>query len=121
MITEQLSVGGETLTFGIRPFAFFQTNTRAAELLYQTAFDTLRRASGDQTYETVIDLYCGTGTIGQCAIAAGIARRTIGVEIVQAAVDDANDNATRNNLADRCTYICGKAEAVVNDSLLTDV
>lgn len=88
------------LQFKISPFSFFQTNTLAAEKLYET----VREAAQLKGHEKVLDLYCGTGTIGQ--FIARDAREVIGMEILPEAIDDANENARMNKLAN-CIYYCG--------------
>lgn len=96
------------LTFRITPFSFFQTNTRGAEVLYQTAIDFL----GDVRGETVFDLYTGTGTIAQ--VLASAAKQVVGVEIVEEAVGAARKNAARNGL-DNCTFIAGDVLKVLDE------
>jgi 23S rRNA (uracil1939-C5)-methyltransferase len=88
------------LQFKISPFSFFQTNTLAAEKLYET----VREAAQLKGHEKVLDMYCGTGTIGQ--FLARNAREVIGMEILEEAVADANENARMNSLAN-CSYIAG--------------
>ncbi len=88
------------LRFKISPFSFFQTNSRGAEVLYNTAIDFI----GDSHDKTVFDLYCGTGTIGQ--IIARKAKQVIGIEIVEEAVKAANENAQMNGL-NNCEFIAG--------------
>lgn len=88
------------LRFKISPFSFFQTNTLGAEVLYKTALDFIE----DKDNKTVFDLYCGTGTIGQ--IVAQKAKKVIGIEIVEEAVDAANHNASNNGL-NNCHFIAG--------------
>ena len=61
--------------------------------------------------ETVLDLYCGVGTIGLNAISRG-ASKVIGIESVKGAVIDANRNAVINGIVN-ARYICGKAEEVL--------
>ena len=78
--------------FRISPASFYQVNPVQTELLYQTAI----RAAGIKNGVTVIDAYCGTGTIGM--IAAKNGADVIGVEQNHAAVRDAIDNAKRNQL-----------------------
>ncbi|MCD7954355.1 MAG: 23S rRNA (uracil(1939)-C(5))-methyltransferase RlmD [Lachnospiraceae bacterium] len=88
------------LRFKITPFSFFQTNSLGAEVLYSTV-----RAFVTGKPQTVIfDLYSGTGTIAQ--ILAPIAKKVIGVEIVEEAVVAARENAVINGL-DNCTFIAG--------------
>lgn len=88
------------LKFNISAFSFFQTNTLGAERLYEI----VRRFAGNTDNKTVFDLYCGTGTIAQ--IMAPIAKKVIGVEIVEEAVEKAKDNARLNRL-DNCEFIAG--------------
>ncbi len=89
------------LKFKITPFSFFQTNSLGAEVLY----DTARSFIGDNIEGKVIyDLYSGTGTIAQ--LLAPVAKKVIGVEIVEEAVVAARENAARNGL-DNCEFIAG--------------
>ena len=69
-----------------------QVNTEAAEVLYQTAGDAARL----NEKSTLIDVCCGTGTIGLCL--ADRCERVIGVELVERAVEDAKENARANNV-----------------------
>ncbi len=96
------------LEFNITPFSFFQTNSRGAEVLYSVARDYI----SDTKDKLVFDLYSGTGTIAQ--IAAGVARRVIGVEIVEEAVEAARENAKKNGLSN-CEFICGDVLKVLDD------
>ena len=75
------------LKFKITPFSFFQTNSLGAEVLYETA----REYIGDTNEKVVFDLYSGTGTIAQ--ILAPVAKKVVGVEIVEEAVEAAKENA----------------------------
>ena len=89
-------------TFRISPQSFYQVNAQQAEVLYQTAID----AAGLTGHETVLDAYCGTGTIGLCA--ADRLDRLIGVELNADAVRDAKENARRNGVTN-ATFICQDA------------
>jgi tRNA G37 N-methylase Trm5 len=80
------------LRFKISPFSFFQTNTRGAERLYSIA----REFAGEKEGRTIFDLYSGTGTIAQ--MMAAVAKKVIGIEIVEEAVDMARENAKLNDL-----------------------
>jgi 23S rRNA (uracil-5-)-methyltransferase RumA len=95
-ITEEL-LG---LKFNISPFSFFQTNTFGAEKLYTMA----REFAGDIDDKIVFDLYSGTGTIAQ--IMAPVAKKVIGIEIVEEAVEMAKKNAKINGL-DNVEFIAG--------------
>ncbi len=88
------------MEFEISPFSFFQTNTRAAEKLYEKAREYIALTPGSLVY----DLYSGTGTIGQ--ILAPVAGRVCGVEIVEEAVAAARKNAAANGLFN-CEFLAG--------------
>ena len=94
------------LNFHISPRSFFQVNTKQAERLYEQA---LAYADLHGT-ETVIDAYCGTGTI--TLFLAQKARKVYGIEIVQPAILDARKNA-RDNHAKNVEFIVGDATAVM--------
>lgn len=94
------------LQFKISPFSFFQTNTLAAEKLY----DVVRDLAELKGHEKILDLYCGTGTIGQYL--ARQARAVIGMEILKEAIDDARENARINKLAN-CDYFCGDVKVLL--------
>ena len=80
------------LNFRLSPLSFYQVNTEQAERLYTLA----REAAGLTGRETLLDLYCGTGTIGLSM--AAHARQLVGVEIVPQAVEDARRNAEDNHI-----------------------
>lgn len=88
------------LRFRITPFSFFQTNSLGAEVLYETA----RSYIGDTKEQVIFDLYSGTGTIAQ--MLAPVAKKVIGVEIVEEAVEAAKNNAKENGLTN-CEFIAG--------------
>lgn len=96
------------LKFIIRPFSFFQTNSRGAEKLYSIVRDFI----GETSSKVVFDLYCGTGTIGQ--IVAPKAKSVLGIEIIPEAVEAANENATLNGLTN-CKFIAGDIAKVIMD------
>lgn len=89
------------LWFCISPFSFFQTNSLGAEVLYETAREYIADAGNGKV---VYDLYSGTGTIAQ--ILAPVAKKVIGVEIVEEAVEAARENAKQNQLGN-CEFIAG--------------
>lgn len=95
------------LSFNITPFSFFQTNTLSAEVLYQVA----RSYVGEITNATVFDLYSGTGTIAQ--LMAPVAKKVIGVEIVEEAVESARKTARANGLLN-CEFIAGDVLKVLD-------
>jgi 23S rRNA (uracil-5-)-methyltransferase RumA len=80
------------LKFDISPFSFFQTNTASAERLYSIARDF----AGDKKDRIIFDLYSGTGTIAQ--MMSPVAKKVIGIEIVEEAVEKARENAKLNGL-----------------------
>lgn len=86
------------LKFKVGAFSFFQTNVDAAERLYKDAINLIEDLDG----KTVYDLYCGTGTITQAM--ALRAKKAIGVEIVEEAIETAKTSAKMNGL-DNCTFI----------------
>lgn len=92
------------LTFRISPKSFYQVNPEQTELLYQTAM-TFAGLTGK---ETVLDTYCGTGTIG--LIASQYAAKVIGVESNAAAVRDAVAGA-RTNQIENAEFVCEDAGA----------
>ena len=79
-------------TFRISPTSFYQINPKQTEVLYKIALDY----AGLTKKETVLDAYCGTGTIG--IIASKDSKYVIGVELNKEAVSDANENAKLNNI-----------------------
>lgn len=96
------------LKFKITPFSFFQTNSLGAEVLYETA----RKYIGDINEKVIFDLYSGTGTIAQ--ILAPVAKKVVGVEIVEEAVEAAKENAALNGL-DNCTFWAGDVLKVIDE------
>ncbi|RDU23736.1 23S rRNA (uracil(1939)-C(5))-methyltransferase RlmD [Anaerosacchariphilus polymeriproducens] len=101
------------LKFKISPFSFFQTNSSGAELLYETARDYVGNLSdsASEPDKVIFDLYSGTGTIAQ--ILAPVARKVVGVEIVEEAVEAAKENAKLNGLHN-CEFIAGDVLKVID-------
>ena len=97
-----------SLKFKVSPFSFFQTNSWGAEELYKTA----REFIGDVNGQVVYDLYSGTGTIAQ--VLAPVAKKVIGVEIIEEAVVAARENASENGL-DNCEFIAGDVLKVLDE------
>lgn len=91
------------IDFAISPLSFYQVNPQQTERLYQTAIDN----AGLDGSQTVIDAYCGIGTISLAV--AKHAKQVYGVEIVPAAIDDAKHNAKRNGIKN-AKFVVGKAE-----------
>ena len=96
------------LKFKISPFSFFQTNSFGAEVLYETA----RGYVGETKDKVIYDLYSGTGTIAQ--ILAPVAKKVVGVEIVEEAVEAAKVNAVLNHL-DNCDFHAGDVLKVIDE------
>ena len=85
--------------FLIRNDAFFQVNTLQAEKLYEKVLEY----ADIKENETVLDLYCGTGTIG--ILASKYAKKVIGIEINESAVKSANENKKLNNIKNIEFYV----------------
>ena len=94
------------LKFKISPFSFFQTNTKGAEGLYSI----VREYMGDSENKVVFDLYCGTGTIGQ--IVAPKAKKVVGIELIEEAVEAAKENAKLNGL-NNCKFLAGDVAEII--------
>lgn len=105
-ITERLF----DLEFEISPFSFFQTNTFAAEKLYQAIVEqadiTLR--------DTVLDAYCGMGTIGQYL--ARFCQKVVGIESHPTSIDDALRSSSKNKVAN-ISFYKGRTEQVLANQL----
>ncbi len=95
------------LRFKISTFSFFQTNSLGAEVLYSV----VRQFIGEKNRNVVFDLYSGTGTIAQ--LMADVAKKVIGVEIVEEAVEAARENAKENGLTN-CEFIAGDVLKVLD-------
>ena len=104
------------LKFKISVFSFFQTNSLGAEVLYETAREyigNLTAPDGENEPDKIVfDLYSGTGTIAQ--LMAPVAKKVIGVEIVEEAVEAAKKNADLNGLHN-CEFIAGDVLKVLDE------
>lgn len=98
--------------FMISPKSFFQTNTQQAENLYSVAKDF----AGLTGEEIVYDLYCGTGSIG--IFVSDLAKKIIGVEVVEDAIEDAKKNAALNNI-EHAHFFAGDVIKICNDEFFT--
>lgn len=96
----------ERIIFRISPLSFYQVNPRQTEKLYCLALEYAQLTGK----ETVCDLYCGIGTIS--LFMAKRAGKVYGVEIVPQAIEDARENARRNQITNAEFYV-GKAEEVL--------
>lgn len=85
------------LSFEISMQSFFQTNPKCAELLYNKTIEYALEGNEEISEGVVMDLFCGTGTIGQI-IASKTNAKVIGVDIVAKAIENAKENATKNNI-----------------------
>ena len=110
-------VGKETITerlfdleFEISPFSFFQTNTLGTEKLYQAI---LQGADLNQR-DTVLDAYCGMGTIGQYL--ARFCQKVVGIESHPSAIEDALSSAGKNRIGN-ISFYKGRAEQILKDQL----
>jgi 23S rRNA (uracil1939-C5)-methyltransferase len=110
---EELLGGDQTITeklgkfkFEISSNSFFQTNTKQAEKLYEVVLDM----ADLQRSESVLDLYCGTGTIS--IFLSQKAKRVTGVESVEESVKNAQRNAELNGVTN-CEFICGEVKKVL--------
>ncbi len=98
------------LEFDISPFSFFQTNTFAAEKLYHAISQVAEIKQSD----TVLDAYCGMGTIGQYL--ARYAQKVVGIESHPTAVEDALASAGKNRIGN-ISFYKGRSEQVLKDQL----
>lgn len=104
--------------FRIYPNAFFQVNYEMMKKLYQVVMDYYQ----DKNYQTVLDLYCGTGTIGM--LVSSYVKELIGVEVVHDSIIAANQNQKINQLPN-VTFLEGKVENHISkfqniDSIILD-
>lgn len=95
-------------TFKISPLSFYQVNPVQAEKLYNIGVEAAKITKDD----VVFDLYCGIGTIS--LFMAKFAKKVYGVEIVEQAIIDANENAKINSI-DNVEFIAGDTETVLDD------
>lgn len=100
-------------TFEISPFSFFQTNTKGAEILYST----VKKCIGDTEGKNVLDLFCGTGSIG--IFCASSAKKVVGIEMVEEAVEKARKNAIQNGVKN-AEFHAGKVEKILPEILAKD-
>ncbi len=98
----------EDFEFKISPKSFFQTNTLQGEKLYRITRE-FAEVSGTQT---VYDLYCGTGSIG--IFVSKQAKKIVGVDVVQEAIDDAKENARLNGL-NNAAFFAGDVIDICNN------
>ena len=100
-------------TFKIHPNAFFQTNTAQAERLYETA----RQFADLKDGEIVYDLYCGVGTLS--LFMSQKAKKVLGIELVDVAVENARFNAKENNVGN-VSFIKGDMKDVFTQEMVDE-
>jgi 23S rRNA (uracil-5-)-methyltransferase RumA len=86
------------LNFEISMKSFFQTNPKCAEKLYSKVVEYVLEDKTKVDNSVVMDLFCGTGTIGQIVASKSNNAQIVGVDIVASAIEDAKKNAKRNNI-----------------------
>ena len=101
-------------TFKISPNSFYQVNPKQTEKLYNLAVEKANLKADD----ILCDLYCGIGTIG--IFASKYVKKVYGIEIVEAAVKDANENAKLNNV-NNIEFILGDTEKAFDSLLKNDI
>jgi len=99
-ITEKIG----DLSFEISMESFFQTNPKCAELLYAKAIDYVLELEYSEN-EVALDLFCGTGTIGQLLAQRNRNIRVIGVDNVHEAIINAQQNAKNNKLQENISFV----------------
>lgn len=105
--TEDPNEPTKEVSFRVSPFSFFQTNTKWAETLFWQAFKMLWNIKWN-----ILDLYCGTGSIGLSLMKLGVWEKLIWIEIVEEAIIDARNNAKINNI-DKVLFVAGPAEKIL--------
>lgn len=108
VIREQMSIDGQAFSFHISPSSFFQPNTLQAEVLYHEAIGNLELKESD----VVLDLFCGTGTIG--IILSKFVYKVMGIELNTDAVEDARKNAALNE-ENNIEFIAGDVGKVLEN------
>ncbi len=101
-------------TFKISPNSFYQVNPKQTEKLYNLAVEKANLKAED----ILCDLYCGIGTIG--IFASKFVKKVYGIEIVESAVKDANENAKLNNV-NNIEFILGDTEKAFDSLLKNDI
>lgn len=99
--------------FIISPKSFFQTNTYQAEVLYSIT----KEFAGLTGEEVLYDLYCGTGSIG--IFCSDKAKKVVGIEVIEEAIEDAKVNAKRNEL-EHCSFFAGDVAQVCTDEFFEE-
>ena len=100
-------------TFEVSHGSFFQVNSSCAEVLYGVVIDEVKASRIGSSPLVMFDVCCGTGSIGISCAKAGACDKVVGCDISEPAIRDANENAKRNEVADRCLFEAGRAENVL--------
>ncbi|XP_014468217.1 PREDICTED: tRNA (uracil-5-)-methyltransferase homolog A-like isoform X1 [Dinoponera quadriceps] len=95
------------MKFRVSPQAFFQVNTLGAEVLYKAAIDL----AGPTADTALLDVCCGTGTIGLCF--SKHCGEVLGIEVIADAIKDAKENAIKNGVTN-CEFFVGRAEDILS-------
>lgn len=98
--------------FKIGPKSFFQTNSKQAKVLY----DVTKEFADLKVDDVVYDLYTGVGSIG--IYLSGLCKKVTGIEQVEAAINDAKENAALNNVSN-CSFYAGDVRMVLKDDFIT--
>jgi tRNA/tmRNA/rRNA uracil-C5-methylase (TrmA/RlmC/RlmD family) len=110
-ITEELS----GVKFTISPTSFFQVNTSVAELMYSYVAEKCTGGEKSAKPSLLLDLCCGTGTIGQ--LMASKFDKVVGIDIIESAINDARDNAKANGI-ENVEYFAGTCEGWLSKIIL---
>jgi len=100
--------------FVISPNSFFQVNTETTEILYQKIremFACMIGMKGNSKKNILIDMYCGTGSIGICL--ADMFDHVIGIDVIESSIRDAELNAKINRI-NNCEFILGRCEDLIS-------
>jgi 23S rRNA (uracil1939-C5)-methyltransferase len=107
----QLPHNSENITFRVGPKSFYQTNSAQAEVLYKQAW----KLAGFKGDEVVYDLYTGTGTIANYV--AATVKKVVGIEYVEAAIEDAKINSQINNISNTA-FFAGDMKDILTDDFI---
>jgi 23S rRNA (uracil-5-)-methyltransferase RumA len=114
-ITEKLNIDGKDYFFNISPLSFFQINSKGTEVLYNEVLKLLNPSRED----VLLDLYCGTGTIG--IFMAHSVKKVIGIEQVEQSIEDAKENAAANNIFNAEFYAMTAEQWVNQNGSIFDI
>ncbi|WP_462252506.1 23S rRNA (uracil(1939)-C(5))-methyltransferase RlmD [Ekhidna sp.] len=108
------------LSFEISMKSFFQTNPQSAEKLYSKVLEYALDRKETIDNNVVLDLFCGTGTIGQILASRSENAQIVGVDIVESAIEDARENASRNGIEGVKFYAADVGKFLLNHPEYTD-